>query len=68
MAKVVELTDIVRWEAERIRKALKDQKLWGHLIDLDDPDHALVGAYYMGRTDMYQLRRYPSLEDLTGGP
>jgi len=54
----IELKELLECEAENIRKALKSMELWGHPVDMGNPDHVLVGAYYMGRIDMERLRNW----------
>ena len=52
--------------ADRIREETKGAMLYGHPVDWDNPDMAIVAAYWLGQEKMsvMDLKQYEILESI----
>ena len=45
---------VIRDEANRIRELMKDGQIYGEVLDMDNINHLIVGAFYCGRAQGQQ--------------
>ena len=50
------MNDLIKLEAEKIKKKLAGSRIYGYPVDLDDIDCSIVAAYYMAQIEEIEKR------------